>query len=171
MNHFLIKSILLVLIITLPSISSAQQKIKLTKTSNGKEVIIPEGKRVVYILKDQVNGTTGILNKIHNDSLLIDDKLISLNDITAFGKRKKGTGTWVFLMATFGGGLIGMGIAPSPDPCPSCNNVTVDNSSAAIERAAVIGTGITLAVLAFKKASNNSPKELKSDQWKLEIIE
>ena len=171
MTHFLTKSLLIFIIFFIPVITSAQKKIKLTKTSTGKEVVIREGKRVVYFLEGQDKGSTGILNKIEDDSLLIDDKMIRLHDLTAFGKRKKGTGTWTFLMGAFGGACIGMGLAPASDPCPSCNQVNVDDSSETIERVAVIGVGAAFVTLAALKATNNSARDLKSDKWIIEVIE
>jgi hypothetical protein len=96
--------------------------------------------------------------------------MISLLDIQAIGRRKKGTGFLVPLMSIFDGALIGSAFAQDPDPCPSCQKVNVDSQGDIMGDAVFVVAGATLFGLAVLKAVNNSPREISSGKWKLEII-
>ncbi|MGB3779666.1 MAG: hypothetical protein WA960_14995 [Tunicatimonas sp.] len=129
-----------------------------------------KGTRVVYALTDQSGLVTGELQEISKDSLIIDSKSISLVDLERFGRRKKGSGFWTFISSFVGGAMIGTVLAPEPDPCPSCQAVIVEDSGGTIGDVLLIAGGASLTAVGINTGIKNSPKDLSSGKWVLEIV-
>jgi hypothetical protein len=162
------KSIFLIIVINLIcSVSIQAQYIKLTNRNTKKEVAIKKGMRVSYVLKNKGRAVTGILNEITSTSITVDATTVSLEELSGFGRRKKGSGFGSFVMAFFGGAMIGSVIfADNSDPCPQCQTVSVEDNTAG--KILTIAGGVTLIGLAFNTGIKNSPRNL--EVWDLEVI-
>lgn len=167
MKHFLRNTFLLIFILTLPFLTFGQKKVRLSNMRSGNSILLKEGKRVEYILKDKIESTVGILDSVQNDSLIIDGYKFNIQDLEAIGKKKKGTGFWVTTLTIFSAGWIISAITPDPDPCPNCQNVSDTNAASSV---GVFVIGVGFGALAYSIASNNSPKNINNEVWLLEII-
>jgi hypothetical protein len=91
----------IILILVIPS--EAQKKIRLTNKESNQEIFLKEGDRVKYLLNDQDGKVVGILKKVDSNQLVVDETIISLGDIKAIGRKKKGSGAGTFISAFIGG--------------------------------------------------------------------
>lgn len=171
MKHLYLKSVCLILFMILPLLGFTQKKIKLTNTKSKKEVFLTEGKRVVYVLKDKPGSKTGILNKITADSIVVDERLLGLEELKSIGKKSKGSGFLTFLMAGFGGAMIGAALAPEPDPCQNCQTVSVEDNGGSAFKAIYAIVGLAVVIIAINSATKNSPRNISNEKWSLEVVE
>lgn len=172
MKHVLKHMLCMLFFLAVPVLCFAQKKIKLTNTKTNKELVLEEGSRVVYTLKNKRGGKIGILNRIQEDSITVGDRTVGLQELSGLGKKKKGSGLGIILMAGFGGSMVGTALAPDPDPCPKCHNVsTTETEGAVVGQALFIGGGLALVGLAMRSATKNSAVNLADGRWKLEITE
>lgn len=153
-----------------PGFASAQKQIKLSSTKSNKVIKLSEGSRVIYTLHTAPKPVVGILNNVQEDSITISNRTIALADLSAIGKRKKGTVVWSTLMAAFGGAMVGSALAPDPDPCPSCQTVIVEDKGGTEGDIILVAGGFTLIGLAINKAVNNSARNIANGKWTLEVI-
>lgn len=152
----------------LSSYCDAQQKIRLTNVTSKKELYLTEGKRVICVLKngDKIVGT---LSKVGEDQITVENQAINLTDITSIGKKNKGSGFGVFVLAGIGGTLIGSSLRPSYDPCPTCQTTPDSDDGSSGKVIGLVG-GTTLVGLAIMKAVRNSPKDI-TTKWHLDIVD
>jgi len=164
------KSFLLIFaLILIFSIDNQAQHIKLTNHNTKKEVLIKKGMRVSYVLKNKTSAVTGILNEISDVSITVDATTVSIEDLTRFGRRKKGTGFGTFALAFVGGAMIGSVVfAGNSDPCPQCQTVSVEDEGGTLGNVIAVAGGVTLIGLGINTGVKNTPRNL--TVWDLEVI-
>jgi hypothetical protein len=114
-------SIAVIFALTLITDVVAQQAVQITRHTDSKKIIIKEGQRVIYKLKDESRGHKGILETVSDSSLTIDHNVIPLSNFDFFGRKRKGSGFWSFFTMTVGVGMVlDVALASNHDPCPSC---------------------------------------------------
>jgi len=166
MNYItrLLLASMIILILFTPS--EAQKKIKLTNKESNQEIFLKEGARVSYILNNQDGRVVGILKKVDLNQLVVDDETISIEDIKAIGRKKKGSGAGTFIFGFLGGALIVISLAPGPD-CPNCQTDTSAKTSGIVTG---VLAGVSLGAVALHIGAKNSLKDV-SKKWKLEIVD
>lgn len=166
MKSFLLVSIL----ILITSANCHAQQVKLTNRNTEKELLVKKGMRVSYVLKSKTKAVTGILNEITDTSITVDTTTVSLDDLARFGKRKKGSGFGMSVMAFLGGAMIGSVLfADNSDPCSQCQTVSVEDEGGTAGNVIAITGGLTLIGLAINTGVKNTPRNL--TVWNLEVIE
>ncbi|MFL5728259.1 MAG: hypothetical protein ACJ75J_02125 [Cytophagaceae bacterium] len=85
----------------------AQKKIELTKISSGKQMVIKEGVRVIYVLKKGRRKRIGTLKAITDTSIQIGKNMISLKNVRSIGESPAKARALSILAAVAGGGLLG----------------------------------------------------------------
>jgi hypothetical protein len=163
-SHLLISVITMLLLYTH---CDAQKRIKLTNVNSKSEFYLAEGRRVVCVLNNG-KAIVGTLSKISDEQIIVENQTINIADLTGIGKKNKGSGLGVFVLGILGGGLIGSSLAPTSDPCPSCQTVS-SSSSGSSGKAFGLIAGFTLAGLSIFKAVRNNPKDVIT-KWRLEIV-
>ena len=147
-----------------PLISDAQKSLKLTKVKSGKEFILPEGTRVAYVLDSGFISGVGILQKVYNDSLVVDETTISMEDLKLFGRKKRGSGFGSFLLGALGGSMVGTAFSPASEPdftCTNCSVTVVENKTDPSVYVVLVGGGLAIAAVGLHVALVNSPKNIR----------
>lgn len=148
---------------------SAQQKIRLTNTRTGKEITLNNGARIIYVLKAQSRRNIGILQKITPDSIFVGRNYIALTELSAIGKKKRGSDIWICLSGFLGGAMVKT--AFEPPPCHDGQMTIARENPSPTGQAICIAGGISLVAVAFHSAWKNSPKNIIDGEWKMEIID
>lgn len=156
--------------LTIAQVTSAQV-IKLSHSTSQRSILLKEGIRISYSVKGDKGEKVGQLEKITQQSILIDSTIIALEDIRTIGKREKGARFWAFLGATFGGAMIGTAFAPEPDPCPNCQVVIEENRGGTFGDIILVAGGAALVGYSIHSAIKNSPKDIEHGVWKLTVVE
>jgi hypothetical protein len=147
---------------------NAQKRIRLINANSKKEFYLAEGRRVICVLKS-AEKIVGTLTQVNDEQITVNNIAVNVADISAIGKRNRGSGIGVFALGFLGGGLIGSSLSPSPDPCPSCQTAPGSDSGNSGKVAGLIA-GITMGGLSIFKAVRNSPKDV-TTKWHLDIVD
>lgn len=169
-STIIITSLLFVFLLS-PTLGIAQSGIILTNTKTDREIHLKQGIRVAYVLTTKSGSKAGKLNYISRDSITVGDTKISLEEIKAIGQKKGGANLVAGLMASFGGAMIGEAIKPDEifKPCSNCQPMRIETGTET--RLLYGGIGATLVVLAMKKSSKNSVRNVKKGLWRLEVVD
>ena len=149
----------------------AQKKIKLTNNNTGKERFLTEGQRVVYLLQGKTYGEFGILNKVEDSVLTIDNKAIAISQLNGIGRRKKGGALGGAVLLTLGTGMFINAIMPDEDPCPDCIDAGTENEGLAVVGKVLEITAATGVIyLGAKALDRNSVRDIRN-RWTLEVVD
>lgn len=167
-------------IILLTTYDVRAQQVQLTNTKSNRQLKpIIEGMRVKYLLKPTGNGDTpvsltGFLTKISSDELTIDGKTIKIKDLQGFGRKKKGSNFFGWLLTSLGNTIwISTVVSAGQDDTPKCTNCTVYVNEDASSKAGpyiFTGLGLGVAFLGIRTLVRNAERDV-VNKWKLEIVE
>ena len=144
------------------------------QVKSGKEFILPEGTRVAYLLDSGFVSGVGILQKVYDDSLVVDETTISIEDLKLFGRKKRGSGFGSFLLGALGGSMIGTAFASGSEPdftCTNCTITTVENKTDPSVYVVLVGGGLAVAAVGLHVALVNAPKNIRDGKWRLEVVD
>jgi len=160
-------SVIMILSFATFNIAYSQKAIQLSKSS-GKKILLKEGDRISYFLKDTTRSVTGVVEKINQESFSVSGKEIKIENVLAIGRKKKGSAAFATL-GTMAGTAIIIGAIQSAnyDPCPDCiDEGTTGEGWTAVQ----IGLGAAIIGLSINTAVRNSRKDV-TGVWKLEIVD
>lgn len=144
----------------------AQKKIKLTNATRTR--IIREGMRICYVKKGDYEMTKGFLKTIDKSFIVVNNQTIAIEDLTAIGRKRGGSGFFQFFCGFVAGGIFIDAVSPT-DNTPSCNGcqttTTVDQGAITAE---YLMSGAFIA-LGVNSILSNTPRKL--SKWKLEVID
>lgn len=144
--------------------------LKLSNSKSGKEIILEEGARVVYVLKTARGTNTGIIKSIGEKEVMIGATAIPLDDFSLLGSRKKGSGAGAVVLAALGGSMIGTALRPDPDPCLNCTRVHVEDEGGTAGEVLFVAGGVALIGLALNLSIKNSARRIGEGAWQLEVV-
>lgn len=162
-----IVAFLAVIFCAFPAFSQSNLAIELANKQSNRKILIKEGKRVAFTLKDGRPGK-GRVKSITPDSIQVGDRTFAVTSVRTFGKRPAGARFWgIFLMST-GGAFLTAAVLPQPDPCPDCIDVSENDNSAVIGQVSV---GLASLGLGFAILENSFTRKIESGTWDIRIVE
>lgn len=162
-----IVAFLAIIFCSFSAFSQSKLAIELANKQSNRKILIKEGKRVAFTLKDGRPGK-GRVKSITPDSIRVGDRTFALTSVRTFGKRPAGGRFWGIFLMSAGGLLVTAAIMPDPDPCPDCETVGDDNNSATILG---VGIGITSVGLGYAIVENTLSRKIEGGTWDIRIVE
>lgn len=152
---------------SLSAFSQSNLAIELANKHSNRKIIIKEGKRVAFTLKDG-NPGKGRVKSITADSIRVGDRRFAVTSVRSFGKRPAGARFWGIFLMSAGGIALTAAVMPEPDPCPDCTDVSDNDNSAVI---AEIGIGVAGLGLGYAIMENTFSRKIEGGTWDIRIIE
>ncbi len=166
MNRILL--LITIVVFALFQHAEAQKKIKLTNNQTQKVLILEQGMRVAYLLHTSFGARNGVIKTIDKSSVKVDDRSISYQELTAIGRRRRGSGAFQIFCGAIGGGAIGSSLVPAPTPqCTGCQVQSSNDTGATV---AGVLAGVAIIGIGVNSIIRNTPKNVVTN-WKLEVIE
>lgn len=124
--------------------------------------------RIIYRQNGKLTATKGILKTVDKTFLVVDDRKIAIEDLSAIGRKRGGSGFFQFVCGAVGAGAIISSIRPDPTPsCGGCQTTSTVDSGAVFGGVAI---GVAIIAIGVNSGLSNSPRDLTS-KWKLEIVD
>lgn len=167
-NHMRIVAFLAIIFCSHAAFSQSNLAIELANKQSNRKIIIKEGKRVAYTLKDGKPGK-GRVKSIMADSIQVGNNTFAVTSVRTFGKRPAGGRFWGIFLMSAGGIAIMAAIMPDPDPCPDCTDVSEDNGNSGTVLG--IGIGAVSAGLGIAIFENTLTRKIDGGTWDIQIVE
>lgn len=160
-------ALLAIVFCSLSAFSQSGLAIELANKQSNRKIIIKEGKRVAFSLKDG-NPGKGRVKSITADSIQVGDRRFAVTSVRTFGKRPAGARFWGIFLMSVGGIVLTAAVIPEPDPCPDCIDVSENDNSAVI---AEIGIGVASMGLGYAILENSFSRKIEGGTWDIRIVE
>lgn len=159
--------LLAMVLFALQAFSQSGLAIELANKQSNRKILIKEGKRVAFTVKDG-NPGKGRVKSITTDSIQVGDRRFAVTSVRTFGKRPAGARFWGIFLMSAGSIALTAAVMPEPDPCPDCTDVSDGDNSAVI---AEIGIGVVGLGLGFAILENSFSRKIEGGTWDIRIVE
>lgn len=160
-------TLLAIMLCSVYAFSQSGLAIELANKQSNRKIIIREGKRVAFTLKDGKPGK-GRVKSITADSIQVGDRRFAVTSVRTFGKRPAGGRFWGIFLMSAGAVMLTAAVMPEPDPCPDCTDVSEGGNSAII---AEVGIGVASLGLGFAIMENTLTRKIEGGTWDIRIVE
>lgn len=161
--------IVVILVILFSSFSAFSQPnlaIELLKKQSKRKIIMKEGKKVSYVLKNGERGR-GRIASITNETVLVEGQEFAIGEVSIIRRANGGRLVGILFMAVSASFTLVSLMPTGSSNCLACEQGSDDNSTVAIG----LGIAVASAGLGFAVLESTFPREIENGKWTAKIIE